>query len=143
MKKLLSIAVLLAMFVVTGCAKDRVTFGRPDTPTTLSQSYSGNQSSALDRYRSEAANDLASGSPGNVVQNKICPVTSEPVNSMGGAIPVSANGYTVSVCCQGCVSKVQNDPAKYLAIARSQDSGSTNYQPVSLSGSGCQSGKCH
>ena len=65
------------------------------------------------------------------------------VNSMGGAIPVSANGYTISVCCQGCVSKVQNDPAKYLAIARSQESGSTSYQPVSLSGSGCQSGKCH
>lgn len=144
MKKLSTKFVVLFAIILVGCAKDRATSsGCCDTSTAFSQNYSGNQSSALDRYRLEAANDSAPGSSGNVVQNKICPVTSEAVNSMGGAIPVSANGYTISVCCQGCVSKVQNDPAKYLAIARSQESGSTSYQPVSLSGSGCQSGKCH
>lgn len=139
-----TLIVLLAFSLMAGCAKDRTSSsGCCESNTTFSQNYSASQPSALDRYRAENASDSASDSSGKVVQNKACPVTGEPVDSMGGAIPVSANGYTISVCCQGCVGKVQNDPAKYLAIARRQDDGGTNYQPVSYGGSGCQSGKCH
>ena len=51
---------------------------------------------------------------------KLCPVTGEPLDSMGGSIPVSANGETIYVCCQGCVKAVKKDPQKYLAIVRNE-----------------------
>ena len=38
---------------------------------------------------------------------------------MGPPIPVSVNGETIYVCCQGCVDAVKAEPEKYLAIVRS------------------------
>lgn len=45
---------------------------------------------------------------------KTCPVTGEPLGSMGTPIAVTVKGQTVYVCCRGCVAKVQNDPDGYL-----------------------------
>jgi len=39
---------------------------------------------------------------------------------MGGAIPVTVNGETIKVCCQGCVKSVEDDPEKYLAIVHAE-----------------------
>lgn len=50
----------------------------------------------------------------NTQQN--CPVTGEKLGSMGPPIPVSLNGTTIQVCCEGCVTAVRNDPEKYLKI---------------------------
>ena len=52
------------------------------------------------------------------VGQRNCPVTGEPLGSMGGAIPVAVRGETVYVCCQGCVAPVKKNPDKYLAIVR-------------------------
>lgn len=135
---------LISFSMMTGCAKDRVsTSACCGSSTTFSQNYSPNQESSLDVYRPVANDDSTASPSGNVVQNKVCPVTGEPVDTMGGAIPVLANGYEISVCCQGCVSSVQKDPAKFLAIAQSQNNGKSNYQTVSYGDSCSQSGKCH
>ena len=48
---------------------------------------------------------------------KTCPVTDEPLGSMGNPIPVTVKGQTIYVCCQGCVDAVQSDPDVYLAKA--------------------------
>jgi hypothetical protein len=45
----------------------------------------------------------------------ICPVSGEPLGSMGSPIKVNLQGRDVFVCCAGCVSKLQEDPQKYLA----------------------------
>jgi len=104
--------VVLAL-VMMGCARDRMACsGCSSTPNTISQNaaeYSPNPNSRV------GTNSGSSGA--NVVQHKLCPVTNEPLDSMGGAIPVSANGREIFVCCQGCVKPVKNDPDKYLAIA--------------------------
>lgn len=63
--------------------------------------------------------NMPNASKGSITQ-KLCPVTGEPLDSMGGAIPVKANGETIYVCCQGCVKAVNKDPKKYLAIVRSE-----------------------
>ena len=47
---------------------------------------------------------------------KNCPVTGEPLGSMGKPIAVTVHGETILVCCQGCVKAVKKDPEKYLAI---------------------------
>lgn len=45
------------------------------------------------------------------------------LGEMGEPIPIPVKGQTVFVCCKGCVSKVQRDPDKYLAIANAERAG--------------------
>ena len=45
---------------------------------------------------------------------KTCPVTGEALGSMGAPIPVTVEGQTIYVCCRGCATRVQRDPATYL-----------------------------
>jgi hypothetical protein len=61
----------------------------------------------------------AANAPATAKRQTICPVTGQKLGSMGRPIPVSANGETIYVCCQGCVEAVQAEPAKYLAIVHS------------------------
>lgn len=46
---------------------------------------------------------------------KTCPVTGEPLGSMGPPVPVTVKGQTIYVCCEGCADTVQADPDLYLA----------------------------
>lgn len=43
-----------------------------------------------------------------------CPVTGEPLGSMGVPIKVNLQGRTVFLCCQGCVAEFEAHPEKYL-----------------------------
>ncbi|MDP1796469.1 MAG: hypothetical protein Q8K78_03265 [Planctomycetaceae bacterium] len=57
-----------------------------------------------------------------------CPVTGEPLGSMGSPISVSLGAESLQVCCQGCVAAVKKNPNKYLKIvavelAQSETSG--------------------
>lgn len=47
---------------------------------------------------------------------KICPVTGEPLGSMGPPISVGLGAKSVQVCCQGCVAAVKKNPDKYMKI---------------------------
>ena len=44
----------------------------------------------------------------------VCPVTGEPLGSMGVPVKVTIQGHTVFLCCQGCVAEVETHPDKYL-----------------------------
>ncbi len=50
-----------------------------------------------------------------VERQKICPVTGEPLGSMGAPVPVVVEGRTVFVCCEGCSTPLKSNPGKYLA----------------------------
>lgn len=45
-----------------------------------------------------------------------CPVSGEPLGSMGDPIEVTAQGRAVKLCCKGCSKKFQANPQKYLAV---------------------------
>lgn len=108
----LGFALALAM-AVSGCAKDRAgCSGCSSTASTF------NQNSTRLTSRSPVSDSTDSIGRTNTIQHKLCPVTGEPLDSMGGAIPVEVNGNTLFVCCQGCVKSVKDNPEKYLAIAR-------------------------
>jgi Cu(I)/Ag(I) efflux system membrane fusion protein len=49
-----------------------------------------------------------------IAKQKICPVTGEPLDSMGGPVRVEVAGRIVFICCKGCTSALKKDPAKYL-----------------------------
>ncbi len=46
---------------------------------------------------------------------KTCPVSDEPLGSMGGPIKVNVEGRDVFICCEGCTDVLQGDPATFLA----------------------------
>jgi Cu(I)/Ag(I) efflux system membrane fusion protein len=48
-------------------------------------------------------------------RQKVCPVTGEPLDSMGGPVKVVVNGRTVFICCAGCEPALRKNPEKYLA----------------------------
>lgn len=96
-----------------------------------------------------------SASVGQYGGQKSCPVTGEPLGSMGPPIPVAvgASGRTVYVCCESCVAAVQADPDKYVWIVNGErnagrsDAGADSDRGSSAVGSsrgsgGCASGSC-
>jgi len=46
---------------------------------------------------------------------KICPVTMEPLDSMGGPVRVEVSGRVVFICCEGCEEELRSNPKKYFA----------------------------
>ena len=50
-----------------------------------------------------------------VEKQKICPVTGEPLDSMGGPVRVEVAGRIVFVCCKGCEAPLRKEPTKYLS----------------------------
>jgi Cu(I)/Ag(I) efflux system membrane fusion protein len=48
-------------------------------------------------------------------RQKLCPVTGEPLDSMGGPVKVVVAGRTVFVCCKGCEPALRKEPEKYLS----------------------------
>jgi hypothetical protein len=60
--------------------------------------------------------DLTDAERSAVLAQKVCPVTNEPLGSMGSPIKVTVEGRDVWLCCDGCVDAIKKDPAKYLAV---------------------------
>jgi hypothetical protein len=48
-------------------------------------------------------------------RQKTCPVTGEPLGSMGTPVRVEVAGRTVFLCCRGCVADLQANPERYLS----------------------------
>ena len=46
---------------------------------------------------------------------KTCPVSDQPLGSMGTPIKLEVKGKTVFLCCAGCKKRILRDPDKYLA----------------------------
>jgi hypothetical protein len=49
------------------------------------------------------------------IKQKICPISEEPLGSMGAPIKVSVAGHDVFVCCEGCETPLKQDPTTHLA----------------------------
>jgi YHS domain-containing protein len=46
---------------------------------------------------------------------KICPVSDEPLGSMGTPLKIDVAGRTVFICCEGCRDSLLKEPEKFLA----------------------------
>ena len=49
------------------------------------------------------------------VAQKTCPVTDEPLGSMGTPVKLTVKDRDVFLCCPGCKGAITEDPDKYLA----------------------------
>lgn len=50
-----------------------------------------------------------------IARQKICPVSGQPLGSMGEPVAVDVNGQTVYACCTQCLPAIESDPAKYAS----------------------------
>lgn len=55
------------------------------------------------------------------LRQRTCPVTQEPLGSMGKPIRVTVGGQSIFVCCEGCVAAVKRNPNKHLRGASTRD----------------------
>jgi hypothetical protein len=130
----------------------------PNNPPAVANSVSSpvvdfTPASSVSRSDSVAANSSSSSVPatlgGRYGGQIICPVTGEPLGTMGTPIPVTVKGQTIYVCCKGCVAKVQANPDLYLQKVQAERSGrsqgtsspsNSSSQSSRSSGSCCHSG---
>ncbi len=76
------------------------------------------QDAFADAMTSEVEASLASLSAEDrelAIKQKICPISEEPLGSMGAPIKVSVAGHDVFVCCEGCETPLKQDPTTHLA----------------------------
>lgn len=50
-----------------------------------------------------------------IARQKLCPVTDEPLGSMGRPVKLIVDGRPVFVCCKGCEGELRSDAKKYMA----------------------------
>ena len=50
-----------------------------------------------------------------IARQKLCPVTDEPLGSMGAPVKLIVEGRPLFICCKGCEREVRAEPKKYLA----------------------------
>ncbi len=50
-----------------------------------------------------------------IAKQKICPVSGQPLDSMGEPFRTEVEGKVVFVCCKNCTRPLSKEPAKYLA----------------------------
>ena len=63
----------------------------------------------------EAMAKLSSEDRAHAEHQKACPVSGQPLGSMGVPYKVAVHGREVFLCCPGCEAKIKGDPEKYLA----------------------------
>jgi hypothetical protein len=59
--------------------------------------------------------DLSAGDRALAERQKLCPVTKKALGSMGTPLRVVVAGRVVFLCCEGCKSTIESEPARYLA----------------------------
>ncbi len=114
-------AFLAIGFVVTGCTQQEPG-GQPSASPGVSSGQSAaesgeglNQEKSVEGEHSAALAELSPEDRALAEKQKICPVSGEPLGSMGKPYKVTVEGQNVLLCCQGCEEEIKKDPQKYLA----------------------------
>ncbi len=114
-----AIVIILLAWISTGCGT-----GTPPQPTGAEPGPEAplmdhaEQHDPVEDQGEEVREALAGLSPEDrqSAQNqRICPVSGEPLGSMGEPIKLEVEGREVWICCAGCETPLREDPERYLA----------------------------
>lgn len=102
----LSRALLLTLVpVFVGCGPNRQT-DEPTPAATVNQA-GGSEMGDIALLENEADRAAA-------IRQGICPVSGEPLGSMGKPIKLDVQGREVFICCSGCEDSLRENPQKYF-----------------------------
>ncbi len=91
-----------------------------DAETRLNPSVAASYFGAGSRNSAAPPPPAAPGSPSEedrliAERQKVCPVTGNSLDAMGGPVKVVVDGRTVFVCCKACEKPLRAKPAEYLS----------------------------
>jgi len=89
-----------------------------DAETRLNPNLAASYFGAGRRDRSTDADKLSPEDKLLVAKQKLCPVTDEPLGSMGVPVRVVLEGKPVFICCKGCETELRRNPKQYLGKLR-------------------------
>lgn len=110
-----AVTIALTPFFI-GCSAEQQSEPAATTTATSPTQSSTGETSESDEEQAEINEALAKLSPEDralAEKQKTCPVTDEPLGSMGAPIKVTVEGREAFVCCEGCVDELKNNFAKY------------------------------
>lgn len=110
----LGVVALVGAAVLAGCSSQNVT--QPATGPTSSADWQ----TGLDKDVVTALTQLSDTDRTAALAQKVCPVTDEPLGSMGKPPKLTIEGQEVFLCCDGCEDRLRSEPAKYLAKLKSE-----------------------
>ncbi|MCL4195557.1 MAG: hypothetical protein KJZ87_27715 [Thermoguttaceae bacterium] len=116
----LVIATLLtgSMFWMTGCAD------QPAPAPPAGNPHSATHADAAGTAIQTALAELDPADRALAEKQATCPVSGEPLGSMGKPYKVVVEGQEVFLCCQGCEETIKSSPDEYLAKLSTADAGS-------------------
>jgi hypothetical protein len=119
-RKNMGLAIALAPLVgiILGCNQQPQQPAQSPADVPHEHSAADHEHAAADHEHSEIEAAMAELSPEDrklAEQQKICPVSGEPLGSMGKPIKVTVEGREVFVCCEGCIDEVKENFDKYAA----------------------------
>jgi Cu(I)/Ag(I) efflux system membrane fusion protein len=111
-------ATALMLFWFVGCAGS----SPAPAPTTPAANGTATGEEHADHDHGAASADVAANlaklsaeDRAAAEKQRVCPVSDEPLGSMGVPIKVDVSGKSVWICCDGCREDLLADPDKYLA----------------------------
>lgn len=104
---------LLALLlpIAVGCSPSNDQNAAPETappPAAQVDEQHASQPEGLVLLEDEAERAAA-------IAQGICPVSGEPLGSMGKPIKLTVEGREVYICCSGCEDALREDPEKYFS----------------------------
>jgi len=120
-----SLSMLVALgLALTGCTNQKSSDQPPassndkqDVPEAGEEGHEGHEhgEGGEQGEHEEALSELSAADRALAEKQKICPVSGQPLGSMGKPHKVTVQGREVFLCCAGCEDKIKADPEKYLA----------------------------
>ncbi|HEV3439062.1 MAG TPA: hypothetical protein VG122_16970 [Gemmata sp.] len=104
--------VIAGSVAFAGCGGDSST----PTPKPTSAEHAGAEHAGTTTPAGPAAQlaKLPAADKALAEAQKVCPISGEPLGSMGVPPKLSLNGETVFLCCNGCAKDAKADPDKTL-----------------------------
>jgi hypothetical protein len=102
--------------LLIGCSAEQQSEPAESATSTTPAQSPASETSEGEEEQAEINEALAKLSPEDralAEKQKTCPVTDEPLGSMGTPIKVTVEGRDAFVCCEGCVDELKNNFAKY------------------------------
>jgi len=128
---MLRIQILLSLLAMAGFALAATGCGGPAQSPDAAPSQRGSAGEAAGGHQhgnhadhaghtghsehEEALSQLSAADRGLAEKQRVCPVSGQPLGSMGKPYKVTVNGQEVFLCCQGCEGEIKENPEKYLA----------------------------
>lgn len=97
------------LFATGGCSKPAET--PPAEEVTVDAHGHSHDQGEIDK----AIAELPEAERAVATAQKICPVSEEPLGTMGMPYKVTVKERDVYLCCEGCKKQITSDPDKYLA----------------------------